>query len=84
MFDRTKLFSLSVFVSLSACLTSPGAPMPVDRGVQSGIRQDLGKGLLPAMWLGLVPLSGCFVSELVEGCMVWLVRAPCLPGLELL
>lgn len=58
--------------------------MPVDRGVQSGICQDPGRGLLPAMWFGPVPLSGCCVSVLVEGCMAWLVRGPCLPGLELL
>lgn len=73
-----------VSVSPSACLTSPGAPMPVDRDVQSGIRQDPGRGLLPATWLGPVPLSGCCVSVLVEGGMAWLVRGPCLPGLELL
>lgn len=49
MFGKTKLFRLSVSVSPSACLSSPGAPTPVESRIQSDNHEDPGRGCLPLL-----------------------------------
>lgn len=75
MFGNTKLL-VCLSVSLSACLCSPGAATPVDRGVQSGCCEDPGRGWLPTPVVGLLRVfAGGGVAQVMRGL--------CLPALEL-